>query len=249
MQWELSKQNRAFNLLAFDVLDSTQSVAKTLCSDMNTVEDTLVLADSQYQGRGRFQNAWQSVAGKDLLFTYILRPTAVIAEWTKISLVFAWVLKEALQLFLPPHKKLHLKWPNDIVYHSKKCVGILAEPDPHSNSLLIGVGINVNSDYSKNTDRCSLKDLCDRELDRDLLLSKILDLIVCYQTELKKASLNTFTWNASAAFLGQSIGFFTAKDEYRQGEFLGIDEKGFMVIKAMDSTLETIQSAYQIRLL
>ena len=54
-----------------------------------------------------------------------------------------------LQGYIP--QKLKIKWPNDILSHTKKICGILIENtvsnDRDNSTSIIGIGLNVNQVY------------------------------------------------------------------------------------------------------
>lgn len=62
-----------YRVLHYDVVDSTNNVAKQLAS-LGAANGTVVVANYQTAGRGRFKRKWRSPKGKDLLFSIILRP-------------------------------------------------------------------------------------------------------------------------------------------------------------------------------
>ena len=58
----------------FETIDSTNRYAKSLIAQ-NVEEGTMVIAEEQTAGRGRFNRAWIAERSKNLLFSIILKPT------------------------------------------------------------------------------------------------------------------------------------------------------------------------------
>ncbi len=107
---------------------------------------TVAAAGYQQRGRGRFPTrAWQSEAGKGLLFTVLLgsRPPRIPGT---LPLLSGLALAQALERFygLSPE----VKWPNDVLVQGKKIAGILCEATGNSGETIYTVGIGVNCNQS-----------------------------------------------------------------------------------------------------
>jgi BirA family biotin operon repressor/biotin-[acetyl-CoA-carboxylase] ligase len=106
---------------------------------------TLVLADAQTAGRGRFGRLWRSDPHAGIWLTVIERPIDVLALEVlplRVGLAIARALDE-----LSP-APVYVKWPNDIYVADKKIAGILVEARWRDGSpawIAIGVGINLRS--------------------------------------------------------------------------------------------------------
>ena len=107
----------------------------------------LIVADRQTSGRGRQRNTWWSSTGA-LTFSLALdskRAQLPTKLWPQVGLVAGLAVCEALEP-LAPGASFQVKWPNDVYLCGKKICGILTEsPSARSNSLVIGIGINVNN--------------------------------------------------------------------------------------------------------
>jgi BirA family biotin operon repressor/biotin-[acetyl-CoA-carboxylase] ligase len=99
---------------------------------------TLVVADDQTQGRGRYDRKWVSTAA-DLTFSVILTEYDFRVPYSMIA---------ALSVYrtLKTHGgRVCLKWINDVLWeNSKKISGALTEEK--MNRTVIGIGLNLNSD-------------------------------------------------------------------------------------------------------
>lgn len=106
-----------------------------------------IRTDYQTAGRGQAGNSWESEAGKNLLFSALLRYDGLLAikQW-RLSMLVAVALWETLAKYLPK-EKLTIKWPNDIYWGDKKLVGILIENSlsgQYVGHSVVGIGVNVN---------------------------------------------------------------------------------------------------------
>lgn len=106
-----------------------------------------IRTDYQTAGRGQAGNSWESEAGKNLLFSALLRYDGLLAikQW-RLSMLVAVALWETLAKYVPK-EKLTIKWPNDIYWGDKKLVGILIEnclSGQYVGHSVVGIGVNVN---------------------------------------------------------------------------------------------------------
>jgi len=128
----------------YETLSSTNDEAIQLAAS-GEPEGTVVTADFQLSGRGREGRAWQSVRGKDLLLSLVLRPTFTINHLSGITLLAAEAVHDTLKVFGITSE---IKRPNDVLVKGKKIAGILTESQSKGNAVdwcVVGVGINVNT--------------------------------------------------------------------------------------------------------
>ncbi|OGW80160.1 MAG: biotin--[acetyl-CoA-carboxylase] ligase [Omnitrophica bacterium RIFCSPHIGHO2_02_FULL_45_28] len=134
-----------FRILHYGLLDSTNNLALILAKE-GASEGTVVCADYQSKGRGRFDRKWVSPRRKNLLFSVILRPCVKVSRAPLLTILAAQVLVDVLtRKFGLPAK---IKRPNDVLVNQRKIAGILTESAATSNSIdhvILGVGLNVNS--------------------------------------------------------------------------------------------------------
>lgn len=103
---------------------------------------TLLFAESQTAGRGRFQRPWSSAAGLGLWFSLLLRMEISDATVPLLSAFPAVALAETLESL---GIRAGIKAPNDLHVDGKKVAGILVETRTGRNSFaVVGIGLNVN---------------------------------------------------------------------------------------------------------
>lgn len=127
----------------FETIDSTNTWGKQHAHEFSRDKITLVTADGQTAGRGRFKRKWESPPGQNIYasFCFFVEKHRVdIGNLPQLLALSACDVLESLG-FQP-----QLKWPNDIVLSKKKVAGILAETTPLSDQLcvVLGIGININ---------------------------------------------------------------------------------------------------------
>jgi BirA family biotin operon repressor/biotin-[acetyl-CoA-carboxylase] ligase len=122
--------------------DSTLDVAHALAEN-DAPAGTLIVADSQRAGRGRFGRSWSSHPGRGVWCTVIERPTDV-SVLDVLSLRVGLRAAEALDVFAD--ERVGVKWPNDLALRAGKLGGVLAEARWSGASLgwvAVGIGVNV----------------------------------------------------------------------------------------------------------
>jgi BirA family biotin operon repressor/biotin-[acetyl-CoA-carboxylase] ligase len=125
-------------------IDSTMNEAARLALKA-APEGTLVVAEEQTAGRGRFGRQWHSERGAGLYFTLLLRPPIHPSSAPVLTLLAGIAVAEAIQDVT--QLATDLRWPNDVMINEKKAAGILVEmtAEPQRvQHVLVGIGVNVN---------------------------------------------------------------------------------------------------------
>ncbi|WP_165246597.1 biotin--[acetyl-CoA-carboxylase] ligase [Paludisphaera soli] len=135
------------DLLIYDELESTSTVAGAMAVDPGRPLPFAVWARRQTRGRGQRANAWWSDEGS-LTFTLVLDPAESgvrVDQQPRIALTTAVVLVEAVAALGLVDPGLGVRWPNDVEVGGRKVAGILPEriETPAGDRILIGVGVNV----------------------------------------------------------------------------------------------------------
>jgi BirA family biotin operon repressor/biotin-[acetyl-CoA-carboxylase] ligase len=136
-----------------DRCGSTSAVLKEEAASSST--GTVVITDEQTEGRGRSGRAWISQAGKDLVFSVLLRPAIPPEQAQLLSLAAAVATAEVLDTLPGLRGRARVKWPNDVMLGGKKVCGILLESCVKGGQLywvVAGIGLNVNSDPARMMD-------------------------------------------------------------------------------------------------
>jgi BirA family biotin operon repressor/biotin-[acetyl-CoA-carboxylase] ligase len=128
---------------AYDELDSTNAEARRRAEAGETAP-VWITAAVQTAGRGRRGRAWSTRRGNlaATLLTVIDRPAAEAAQ---LSFVAALAACDLADTCLGPGAA-RLKWPNDVLLHGRKAVGILVESGSRSDGrlwLAVGIGVNL----------------------------------------------------------------------------------------------------------
>lgn len=138
------KKEDPFHILFFNELSTTQEKAQEF-EKRGRAEWTVVVANTQTTGRGRFHNRnWFSPNG-GLWFSVLLRPMINIDKLKGFSLLpsisSAWSIRKLTGL------NVLIKWPNDIIVENKKIGGTVIESKINMKKAIysvVGIGINAN---------------------------------------------------------------------------------------------------------
>jgi BirA family transcriptional regulator, biotin operon repressor / biotin---[acetyl-CoA-carboxylase] ligase len=123
----------------FPTIGSTMTEASRLAAE-GCPSLTIVGADEQTAGQGRYGRAWHSEAGLGLYVSIVLRHSLSFDSLPVVTLALALATVEAI--LKATGISCDIRWPNDILVHSKKCGGILAQLE--GSAIIAGIGINVN---------------------------------------------------------------------------------------------------------
>lgn len=228
----------------FDTVSSTMDIANSLALD-GAKEGTLVVSENQAKGRGRLGRSWQSPKYKGIYFSLILRPQLPLQEVAILTLLTAVGVCEAIRE--ETAIEAQIKWPNDILFESKKIGGILTELNAESDRVRfvsLGVGLNVNSDRLVNqAGGVSLKELTGSALDRAQLLKKVLEKIESYYLVFKKDGKQQIfkMWRQYAVTLGKRVKI-ASREAKIEGVALDLDSDGALLIRTDSGTITRVIS-------
>ncbi|HEX3887251.1 MAG TPA: biotin--[acetyl-CoA-carboxylase] ligase [Phenylobacterium sp.] len=128
---------------AYDEIDSTNAEARRR-AEAGEVGPVWITAAVQTAGRGRRGRSWSTERG-NLAATLLMVTDAPPVEAAQVSFVAALAAAELADACLGPDVA-RLKWPNDVLIHGRKAVGILVESGARPDGrlwLAVGVGVNL----------------------------------------------------------------------------------------------------------
>ncbi len=203
--------------------------------------NSVFATENQTQGHGRKGRIWESPPG-NLAFSIIFSvPDVAKAYLTNI--LAAQVLIETLEKFVP-HVQFRLKWPNDIWCHNKKLAGLLSELLPNSNTVLLGIGLNLNSTktaFSKGLQNqiITIKDLLGQAVPVESFLKEFILRFVASLPILHQFGLTTLLpkIHKHLQFLGEEVTLWENDRVVAQGTLQGIDEAGHLLLHCDDQSV------------
>jgi BirA family biotin operon repressor/biotin-[acetyl-CoA-carboxylase] ligase len=250
------------NLIVRERVGSTNDELKGMVAMGTAVappDGTVILADFQSQGRGRFDRRWQAPPGTSLLFSVLFRPNWPAQRNNWLAMLGSTAVAEAIA-----HQtglEARIKWPNDVVlplagvWH--KVSGLLLEGevdedgDPEAASgrcqtAILGIGVNVNIPQPDLPDAptppTSLLLATGQPVSRIALL---LDLLVRLETLYEAAVDGNHSpqpaWEQQLVTLGQSVTVTNAvSGQVVVGTAVKTDEWGHLLVRDRDGRVHTI---------
>lgn len=230
----------------FDTIDSTNNEALRWITN-GAPDFSLVIADEQTQGRGRFDRRWVTQPETSLAFTLILTrslpPPHLIPLYSPLCGI---AVQEAVNDLLGLNPQI--KWPNDVLLNGKKFCGILVEAAWQGTTLqgvVLGIGINVSQGSvpdaaHQNFPSTSLEAACNRTVDRMQLLKSIINSIDKWRTELGSASFMQ-RWEENLAFKGDWVEITHSEKPSIIGKVKGIDDSGHLILVEEDGSEARIE--------
>jgi len=208
-------------------IDHFPSIGSTMTAAAGLPPGSVVLADEQTQGQGRYGRSWRSEPGLGLYCSVVLPPQPLL------TLALGLATAEAIGL------ECDLRWPNDVMLGGKKVAGILAQLV--DNQAIAGIGINVNQ-ASFPPDLApiatSLRLHTRREFSSTDLLIHLLRSIDSFLAFTPDTILRLFT-QASSYAVGRRVVVHQPEGEI-VGTTTGLDASGFLMVRQDDGTVTLI---------
>lgn len=208
----------------FDTLGSTNTKALSMARD-GAKHGTIIIAESQTSGKGRYGRAFFSPRGHGIYISFILRrDVSNLAEnmTTMVTAYAAVAVCRTLELigFAPK-----IKWVNDILLGEKKVCGILTESlisddPPTIDALILGIGINFTTPETGFPDEighsaCSLFGSDIPPVTRAALAAMLINQVLHKQAQSPHIPQDSFLPD-SATQKNHSFFHFDVLQEYRK---------------------------------
>ncbi|OCX50576.1 biotin--[acetyl-CoA-carboxylase] ligase [Mucilaginibacter sp. PPCGB 2223] len=206
------------NLVTLTEVDSTNNFLKQALANSTPLTDgTVIMAESQFAGRGQQQNKWHSEPGKNLTFSILLKPTFLpVNQQFNLNLAISVGIINALTKVLGTGVKI--KWPNDVYFNDKKLGGVLIENIIQGQSIknsIVGIGLNVNQTEFAGwvPNPISVKQILQKDYELKLLLSDICACIEAAYLILKAGNIARLK-----AFFMQNLYWLDELRPFKTGE-------------------------------
>ncbi len=231
----------------FKTIDSTNTWAKIHLEDLNKDQLTLITADEQTAGRGRWKRSWVSGNGENLIASYCFFLDTIRPDLGNIPQVLSLSAAEVLRHQGFP---VLIKWPNDLILQGKKLGGILCETGMCENSIgvVVGIGINVNMDQKilESIDRPAIS--LYSAAGKRLMINDVLTALTAqFQIDLKNFLQNGFQnfhkkyIDLSSLKKGKPIVVNIHPQKYT-GFFHSLRNDGSLIMSDPDGSLKTFHS-------
>ena len=225
----LSKLSNEFrSKVVLEVFDTISSTNDYLLRKEKNKDIKICIAEEQTKGRGRRGKSWISPKFKNIYFSLnsYLKKEDLSGFSIAVALSVSKVLTKINVMSL-------IKWPNDLLVGNKKICGILIETAMvgELTKVVIGIGINVNMEYSELIDQewTSIKLEKKRSVDRNSIISEMINQLCITLNKFEQEEFDYFLKKFKSLDLLKDKEF-TLKDRPKE-TFIGkgIDEKGLLI--------------------
>jgi BirA family transcriptional regulator, biotin operon repressor / biotin---[acetyl-CoA-carboxylase] ligase len=224
------------DLRYFIEAESTNNLAKSIAQSCR--DGTVVLAETQTNGRGRLSRTWASPPG-GIWMSIVLKPKIPLAKAYRINMAVSIAISRVLFALYGLH--VGIKWPNDLLVNERKICGILTEISAEMDKLdfaVVGIGINANMDVSEFPDQWMATSLsCElgHEVSRDKLIRKLIEEIDIVYGELDAKEIHA-EWCQRSATLGKQVRISTFHDDI-EGEAIALSEDGALRLRTQNKEI------------
>ena len=227
----LSKLSNEFKskvvLEVFDTISSTNDYL--LRKEKNKNKDIKIcIAEEQTKGRGRRGKSWISPKFKNIYFSLnsFLKKEDLSGLSIAVALSVSKVLNKINVMSL-------IKWPNDLLVGNKKICGILIETAKvgELTKVVIGIGINVNMEYSELIDQewTSIKLEKKQSVDRNSIITEMINQLCITLNKFEQEEFDYFLNKFKSLDLLKDKEFTLKDKPYETFIGKGIDNKGLLI--------------------
>lgn len=227
---------------------STNRIAKQLAL-ADAPEGTLVIAETQTEGRGRKGRTWFSPPGGGIYLSLILRPDLHPVEAAKMTLLTGVALTETLLGLIPDG--VSIKWPNDILVGGRKIAGILTEVGTEIDAvdyMVIGIGLNVG--IAREEFPAELKRRATSVFSETGISTRRVEILCDFLSRLEDWYLGISQtgflpvirrWRELTDTIGRPVRV-PRPDRPMEGTVAGIDDDGVLLLEGPDGSVRRILS-------
>ena len=247
----------------FKTIDSTNTEAKRRLNSSSRAEalhGTVLFAEHQSAGRGRFSRSFYSPKGAGLYFSLIFCPSIPamtereVPSFALYTAISATVICRCLKAlgFAP-----QIKWVNDIYLNGKKICGILSEGiiDMETSSVqavIIGIGLNVKeSNFPpelKNKAGALFSEAEDPSFNRNVLASSIISSLIEALYGLHSQNTLMEEYKSLSLLTGKKVKVLPFAGTPYQALVLGISDLGHLIIETDDGKKNLISGEVSLEL-
>lgn len=239
-----------FEIIILDEIPSTNTYLK---EHKDLANNTLVLAKVQTGGRGRLGKSFHSTDQGGIYLSLLKTKDISTYNTSLATLASALAVSEFLDQYLGTPTSI--KWVNDIYHEGYKLAGILTEgtlefETGSLSSLIIGIGINVNTeDFPEEIQyiASSLHRVTGKKYVRNEIVAGILSSLEKYLTLTRTDPRELISsYRKKMLYLGEDILVIRGSEEI-QGTLTDITEEGHLILRTPMETLTLNSGEISIR--
>ena len=212
-----------------EVTGSTNHVAEAMAAE-GAPEWSIAAAGHQTAGRGRLGRTWEDRPGHALMWSVLLRPSALAAEDAGLVPLMAGVALAGACRSITG-LDVRCKWPNDLQLDGAKVGGILVESRVAGRRLEVAVvGSGLNLEPPEGVEGAGG---LGAGVDPEALLTAYLRELVALYDRASAGDPGAVTngWRALSATLGRDVGATTLDGRMVQGMAVDLDARGGLIVE------------------
>ncbi len=232
-------------------VDSTNNYAKSLALDNIDYQlPILITTNDQTKGKGRMGRVWKSEPGENIAMSLLLKAPEGLSNYSSTTLLSALAVVKAIKDIAS--LSCLIKWPNDVIYDTKKICGILTEmlSIGNSNYIIVGIGINTNSKLfpAEIKDKAtSLYLATGKTISREELIAKTINNFMTYYNDFVKIKDLSFIQNEyNSLLISKDKEVILSSDNvpFPDNPYIsrGIDPNGGLVVESKNGQIFSVTS-------
>lgn len=243
----LDEHHKDIPIKVYKTITSTNTLAKEEAIN-NAPHLTIILAEEQTSGRGRFGRSFFSPPYSGIYLSVILRLNLSFEDSVLVTPAAAVAVCKSIEKL--SNKNPKIKWVNDIFLDDKKVCGILTEAvtDMETKtitSIVLGIGVNVKTKKTVLPDDLqnivgSIYYADERGVTRNQLAAEILNNVIKYCSNLVEKDFMK-EYREKSMILGEYITYVKNNELY--GAYAhDIDDGGGLIVIDKNNNKITLQS-------
>lgn len=229
---------REIDIRIVDSIDSTNSELLRRLHDGRAAQGSVIAAEWQSGGRGRYERRWQAAVAQGLMFSLAWRFDAGAGFLAGLSLAIGVALVRTLRAL--GCEEAELKWPNDVLIRKHKLAGILVELSGDAlgpSTAIIGVGLNIalpdRIRAQIDQPAAGLSAACSPGPSRNTLFAGLLVELAGVLDRFEKRGFPAFRdeWHRYHAFQNQTVRLDSPQKVAETGVALGVTAQGALRLR------------------
>lgn len=250
ISWMQIDQDLHSNMLKWSAeihesIDSTNNRAKALAQS-GAEQGTIVIAESQTAGRGRFGRKFHSPEGSGVYLSIVFRPNFGAERAVMLTSMAAVAVARAIEAVAKVEASI--KWVNDVYIGNKKVCGILCEAGLDFESgrmqyVVAGIGVNVGKiDFPDELTNIatSISNECGENIDRNRFIAELLNQLDALFPLLESGGFMQESRSRSNV-IGKKIRVLQGERSYC-AQAVDIDDDGSLIVIDECGKTQTLHS-------
>lgn len=186
---------------------------------------------NQTNGRGQYGNTWTTPINQNIAYSFIIPEKAIKLSPALFNFYTALLMRDFLAKITD--NEVFLKWPNDIIIHNKKVVGILLEKKTIAKTeyYIAGFGLNVlQENFGDITKAGSLKTQTGKSFDLTILADEMHNYFSqhIFSLENEEKILQKYLEHL---YRKNQVSVFEIKGIRQNGIIQNVDTDGFLYVE------------------